>query len=372
MTMRRVTRPSPGWWPLAALAVAVIAGILLGTLIGGRLRPRQESPVSELDYVLLVSALYDHERILTNAQERMTILGHQNITDTVVSLAKTYPDSREAVPGDVSNLRQLAAALTGAGSLLTSAGVGTPSAASGSWIDWWFVLLMVLVVAVAAGWLLVQRGQPGARARGERRRAMATAPSKGRPLGPEEPRITTRPMTAASTLEKARPIFQRPPRAPTPQTPGLAHLSFEAVYRLGDDPFEEVHPIGEGESLVGACGLTATLRLDAPGLHRYYAFTAWVQDYLGDETVRAVGLVSKWGEETRPAPMQEWVRSIPIERVLRAERNLEATLETKNIAVGMTVLDFSYGRDSQNPTDSYFTNLQVKFNVTVKPTTSPT
>jgi hypothetical protein len=136
------------------------------------------------------------------------------------------------------------------------------------------------------------------------------------------------------------------------------------VYRVGDDPFEEIHPVADPRTggLVAACGLTATLHLDSIRSGGYYAFTAWIQDYAGGDELHAAGLVAPGATEIARANIESWVRSGQVDAVLSLERGATTVVGTDEVKATISVVDVSYGNE-ERISDAYVTALTVRFEI---------
>ncbi len=141
-------------------------------------------------------------------------------------------------------------------------------------------------------------------------------------------------------------------------------VSFQSTYHLGDEPYDEIHPITDPATgtLVAACGLSSALKLATSTTPRYYAFTAWVQDYLSDEQLHAVGLVTRGALETERAHVDAWAREGQLEQVLAVRAGSTTTrLTTESLTTDVSVEEADFGKSGT--TESYFSTLTVRFDV---------
>lgn len=409
-----VTARMPIGRPLILLALAFVVGAGLGWVISRPFAHSSASPVSDVDYVAVVAQLFERDHNEAIARERLALLGSPS---TLVQQALAAAQSGKLKdPSDQAALRALAqaiapgAAADAASSSTTqqssppgprvvatpASGLApTPSAEEhGSLLGPILAFLLAfslgaLVLLRTAGLSLPLRrlspswpgGRPPIRSTGpespppsagfagsaasgptplRRLRHLSTAsvPEEAEiDLAVEEaPAAAARPQPAGArtaTLTRSRPAVVRPTR----------RLSFQSSYRRGDDPFDEIHPITDPSTgaLVAACGLSAALRHEGAVLSHYYAFTAWVQDYVSGEELRAVGLVTPAALHTESTRIEEWVRDGAIDDVLAAEPGASAELRTDTVAATVTVVAVDHGRDADETTA--FAGLTVHFDV---------
>jgi hypothetical protein len=370
---------------------AFLLGIAVAAVISSVQTARTAPKVADTDYVVMVADLFDHEKSIFNARERLLQVGKDPLDMAEAALERK---TKESPPNqrDVDSLRQLAQGLRQAANdqpVRQSSGPG-------------FVVLIALilasvVLAAGAAWIwkqLEMRGLrvpkvPGARPAGApllaglsgralMQRGMSAAatfanrrPSaiRERPaaddvddLGQEPaPRQTrARPRPVVEPVEPA-PVVRRARPAPTSEHGG-AMQSLQARYQLGDEEFDEIHPIVDAQGeLIGACGLSATENSGRPG--RFYGFTAWLQAYGPQNDLAAVGLVSRSGQLARSAAIAEWERRGTIDEVRQVERGMQIELNAHGVRARLTVLDFDYAAPA-NGSPGYFGRLTVRYDVT--------
>lgn len=357
--------------PYGAVLLALAAGLGVGGLAGWFWLWLSPPAVPLADYAVLVSAAYDRERLPLNAVERLTAAGVRDVGGTLTALAKDYRRNRAERQRDATRLEELAEALKG-----QAGGTGgTKTADQGGW---WGVLVwpLLVVVAVAVAFSIWRWWRPRGKAawrslpeaevprlhKAELMGGLRSALPPGEDEGDAAPAqaggygtggASARPRASrlSTVAGKRRELVLRP---------------FVCSYHAGEEPFEDVHPIlhEDGDALIGACGLTATAKHEASSPARYYAFTAWVHDYLSGEPMHAVGLLSPWASgRKRLAPYDPALTQAALHRT---EKGLTATMETRNLLVTLEVADLGCGTARDVPANSYFTILSVKFGVTIK------
>ena len=165
--------------------------------------------------------------------------------------------------------------------------------------------------------------------------------------------VVERSVARNATLVRPRPAVARPANV----------LSFQSCYRLGDDPYDEIHPITDPTTgaLVAACGLSASLKLDSSTDARYDGFTAWLQDYVSGQELRSVGLVTRWGYEANSARIDRWVRDGEIEEVIPVHPGSTASLQTGTVTTEITVTEVAHG--DGDASGKFFAGLTVRFDV---------
>lgn len=158
-----------------------------------------------------------------------------------------------------------------------------------------------------------------------------------------------------------------PPIKPVPlrSEPNPKGFSFRSSYRLGDEPYDEIHPISDdtGRSLVGACGVRGARFLNEHGQKRYWGFTAWLQDYAGEGQFRAVGLVSRWASDHLADQIDDWRDEGEIDEVRLVDFDARLAIETSLLAASMSIDDVDYVPGV--PPEAIFNRLAAQFDVRV-------
>jgi hypothetical protein len=381
--------------------VALAVGFGLTRLLPGGSIQR----VSEPEYTAVVAQLYLRDHELSLARERLAVIGSP--TDAVHHAQDAAQAGQLASPNDRAALDSLATALSApatgespqstvnsasttgtsaAGPAETASQSASPSADVGSRPSWlgplaaFFLALALgfLVLARTAGVSLANLRPSLARAASTRRPASPTLPRRGAGYVARESGGSQTGSIAMSEVRlddqmaddagaPYRPVVLRnvaARRSRAPVATGRQNKVFQSQYRIGDDPFEEIHPIADPRTngLVAACGLTATLRLDSIRAGGYYAFTAWIQDYSGGDELHAAGLVAPGSTEIARGAIDSWVRSGQVDTVLPLEPGTTTNVGTDEIRAAITVVDVSYGRDDR-VVDAYVTGLTVRFEI---------
>jgi hypothetical protein len=362
-----------------ALAASLLLGFAVGSAIAGLSISRSAAKVGDADFVLMVADLYQHEKSVYNARERLLQIGRNplELADAAADAsASARPDARR----DNDALKQLAAALRQSeGELAPRAEVPVGTIAVG------LLILLSIVLGAGAAWLWKRAETGGMRLPYLGRSSEPDQPSESeggppRRFGKLATRLATQVGRARAPSSAARPERRRgaaPASEPSDESPArperrrpvevgaattataAARLVFESYYSLGEDPYDSIHPIHDprGE-LLGACGLSATEPSDRPG--RYYGFTAWLQDYGAGNDLAAVGLVTRAGQIARSAAVNEWLRRGTIDGVLPVERGADHRLSTPNVTVRITIVDVDYAPPSPG-SPGYFGRLTVRF-----------
>ncbi|HUE75221.1 MAG TPA: hypothetical protein VMP10_00220 [Chloroflexota bacterium] len=381
---------------LTFLAVLLAIGVLAGMLVGRELTSPTPTRVSDADYVAMVADLFDRERSVLNARERLALIGQTQSADFVDSTVKSMRESGTARQRDLDLIDQLARSLRETNpsqreqfrqSETASAGASSePTVSDLSTIA--RLLVFILVVGIIGG-VLVRSGvlsvttitgafQDAAdRARqaidaSRRRRESARRQSEWAADEIVEPRPSVTPQVArAPRLEAppaeshAQPSNGHGPRLSNdafsragaavrqvwngrnnPNEPAEA-IKFEASYRSGDDMNDDLHPIIEGRNgiLIGAFGLSPARRV--PG-GPVYGFTIWLHDYAGGDELLAIGLVTKGGLANHQRAIEEWQRRGEISDLFVLERGLHTRLRTRNVSVQVTLGDIEFAPDGHD------------------------
>ena len=135
---------------------------------------------------------------------------------------------------------------------------------------------------------------------------------------------------------------------------------------MGDDPYDEIHPIVDRETgvLLGACGLSASKWLEPAGSGKFYAFTAWLHDYVSDQELRSVGIVSRWALDQGRNLTEEWLQSGAVDDIVEAKNGGITRLETGSLAGNVTINESHYNNGT--PAQSHFSRLSIRFEIFVK------
>lgn len=389
--MRR--SPRTRWLQLIGYAALFVVGFGGGLLLSRAMETRAPSRIGQSDYVALVSVLYDRERSLSNARERLKALGSEDDAALVSSVAADYTPGVEGEPDDGEALRQLSLALnrgaapeaspeaTAAAQASTSRADGQPSG-----VDWTMVIVVAAMAGILVGLLLVIRyvlrpvpstsfereGAPSGRAT-----AWSRSPARERPGARRSRPLFELPVFGAQKSRKPDEggrssqdtlAFSKPP-APRPADDLSARRSFISRYRLGDDPFDEVHPILDPNTglLIGACGLSATLHGRSSEGRGYYAFLVWVHDYLTPQSFKGIGLTTRWRLREKSEDVTAWVESSIVDQIEAAETGLQTVIRTAHLDVEVSLPEVEYLPDAEGLPDGYFRTLVVKFDVASTP-----
>ena len=149
--------------PLSRQAVLILGGFLLGfafaALISSAATSRNAPHVGDADYALMVADLFDHEKSVFNARERLLQVS-KNPLDTAEAALERVQRERPEARRDVDSLKQLAQALRQAED------VGAPRAGAGPGLVGLVGLVLASVVlAAGAAWIWKQFETRGSRVR---------------------------------------------------------------------------------------------------------------------------------------------------------------------------------------------------------------
>ena len=405
-----LSEPSSLGRRVGLLAGLFVLGLALGWLVTQPFVGHSNQPVSMSEYSTVVALLYQRDHNLDLAKERLTMFG----TPTDLVTAATQ-DAKVTAPADQAALGTLGQALTG------QAGVATPGATPGAQpttdasnqaaagiassqatpattqrssllgpiLAFVFALLLGSAVLLrTAGLSASSLGIKGLNLGGSKtndRRAprgtirVETVRSRANsfaadniddlPSAPERPASSTR---SGRPILETRPIERTPAERvavesrPAERRPaGRAGRipSFQSSYHLGDDPYDEIHPITDPStgSLVAACGLSAALKHNGRG-SEFYAFTAWLQNYADEEQLNAAGLVAPGARDLARDDIQNWVRGGQIDALVPIEKGMRAELGNGELSATVTILDAEFG-DQPGAPRSYLQKLVVRFDV---------
>jgi hypothetical protein len=397
--------------PLILLSLAFVVGTGIGWAATRPFAATASQRVSDLDYVAVVAQLFQRDHNEEVARERLALLGsptiliEQSLKDAqsgklkdqsdrlaVESLAKvlapsssagtnsanpvaTAPQSGQLAPTPVSNAatRSSGSTSTGQASLLGPVAAFILAFALGM-----IVLLrtaglsLPLVGALSAG-LAKARLSEGTRGSSRSIATLRTGTPPLRRVRHLDARLGDVALEENVAADDDESVEERTParsgrRSATmlqsrPSVRTARRVSFQSSYRLGDEPYDEIHPITDPATgtLVAACGLSSALKLESTTAPRYYAFTAWVQDYLSGEQLQAVGLVPRWALDAEGMRIDEWVREGQVEEVLPVHRGTATELKTDTLTTEVSIVDAEFGGSSEP--DDHFTRLTVRFDV---------
>lgn len=396
--------------PVILLGLAFVVGIAIGWVATRPFVGSAPRNVTNTDYVAVVGQLFERDHNQEVARERLALLGPpSNLVAQAVQDAKAGKVTSQSDRAALTTLAAALAPTSGAAASVNPAGSAAPasqtngstSAASDGQTSWLGPVIAFLL-AFALGTIVLLRtaglsprlglgfldrfGRSSGSDQGtEEARSSWSPPSAPRTVvaaGRVHPRsdalaggdnlrdvnvrrdddLDEEPAVAASGGRTATLVRPTPPR---PVTAGKARrVAFESTYRLGDDPFDEIHPITDPATgaLIGACGLSSALKIDGASGPRYYAFTAWVQDYLSGEQLHAIGLVTRWAQAAKRAQIDDWVRTGQIDGVLPVQPGLTTDLTTDTIATTISVGNVEQG--TETTADDHFTALNVRFELT--------
>ena len=409
------------------VAVLLLVGLGSGYYFGKVLAGEPHS--APTDYAVLVARLYQNDQDKSTALARLRSGGFSNPAEAVASIAASYPTGTPEQAKDADSLRTLSAALGGTAPNKASGGGIPTSYVLGGLVGLVALGLVVLLAIRILGLKLPSFASADTLGRAsqalKRRRAFAAAggsspavtwnspeqPAASAPdhsSGPAEPPaadrwngtgagravppasvsssngangavVRTRPMQPSEVTNangKARSAGRGAP--PIPIRPGplggsspQRSYSFRSSYRLGDEPYDEIHPISDeaGRSLVGACGVSAARFIADHGQKRYWGFSAWLHDYASDGQFRAVGLVSRWASDHFADEIDEWRVEGDIDEVRVVDFDETIEIETNHLSAALSIEDVDYVQGV--PPDAVLNRLAAQFDVEVRGATEP-
>lgn len=361
--------------PLVGLASLLAVGFIVGFFGGWLWVSVGQEGIGENDYVVMVSLLYERDRSVPNAMERLAALEKSDTVRSIAGLAEAYPKIRPEAQTEARALRQLATALSKSSGEANSQTNVAPEGEGGSggiWLVLGIALVFVVFLGVAGPFALrfassTRRGFVLPWSKGTRRNSLSFGGKSGRRPTISAGNVRTARRAPQPLVEESSLVDENPPTESWPAK-APAGLRFQSGYAFGEDPYDEVHPITDREtgSLIGACGLSAELKLseDIPG--HYYAFSFWAHDYVGDGNLRRIALVSKWAKAKAPAELVRWTERSRVDEVVVANPGIRLLIDTANLAIDVNIASFRYGSDAEAPPDAYFSSLDATFDVQMK------
>ncbi len=367
-----VSKPSG---PVLGLAAVLVAGLFAGLVIGAIWSRIGQEGVPEDAYVVMVSLLYDRERSVPNALDRLALLENGNSAHSITVLADAYPKAHPEAQTESRAIRQLASALNKDSA--SSQPTRTPSGETksgggfdGMWL--WLGIALLFVSSLGVGGPMVLRLVDPTR-----RRLSPSFGRKSRYTLSLESRPQRRPTASPPsirTLNYARQEMAResadddaPEQVSVLSSP-RAEFRFQSHYQFGEDPYDEVHPIVDraSGSLIGACGFSSELKMSEENPGRFYAFSVWAHDYVGGDKFKRIGIVSKWAKSKAPPDLVRWAGNGKMNEVVVANPGMRIVLDTGNLHVDVNISSFRYGTESGLPQDGYFASLATAFDVRIK------
>lgn len=367
------------------LALLLLAGVVVGSIVIRILLPPVEGSVSSTEYVLLVAQANSRDNDLTAARERLSRLGDPV---QVVQEARRVVINDPTLPLSAQEqLRQLAVKLDAGGSGAAGANQGPAAQAppaespAGGLIVPIVAILVALIAGTFAAMRLLGISFPSPVRAQQHPQTMAEnqePPSfRTRATPPQSYHSRLQPLSGAETAHAGTNsafngfktvVESQHTAAPARAAAASSHgrVGFQSTYELGDDPYDEIHPIVDRETgvLLGACGLSASKWLEPAGSGKFYAFTAWVHDYVADQELRSVGIVSRWALDQGRNLTEEWLQSGAVDDVIEAKNGGVTRLETGSLAGNVTINESLY--NNSTPAQSHFSRLSIRFEIFVK------
>jgi hypothetical protein len=374
-------------------ATLILAGLfVLSAVIGwgvtSLLPTSTAQQISTPEYTALVAQLFVRDQNSGIARERLALYGSP--ADMAQQAAVAARAGQLSIPADVAAVDALVTALTGVPAAPTANGEVAPIASAQPTSDRtsWLGPLLAFGVAFALGIVVLLRTAglslgfihlPTFRRSWIADRAKSTPRRSGLPgrFDSDAPRHTALSISEATLGEDDEefddvgsidsigvPTSVSADRAAARPARKGAGLAYQSIYRLGDDPFDEIHPISDAKTggLVAACGLSSALKFDSLKVGGYYAFAAWIQDYGNADELHAAGLVAPGAPEAARGQIESWVRGGQIDTVLSLEVGASALIGSPALAATVTVVDVEFGLSGDDE-DSYVTRLVLKFEV---------
>lgn len=379
------------------LAGLFVVGLVFGWGLTQFLPRGSYQQITGVEYTALVAQLFQRDQNLEVARERLALFGSPDELAQQAGLAAK--SGKLVVPSDASSINALVLALSGSGAAASAPADSTSAAGSAQAVaapdasgkSSWLGPILAFVLAFGLGIVVLLRtarlslgflrlpsfGKPTSTDQASRTSRRFGLPGRFDPDAPRHQALSisesrlgadveedgddadSRNIDLASTFGPSAPI--RSTARPNQKAAGMV---YQSVYRFGDDPFDEIHPIADTVSggLIAACGLSSALKFDSLKVGGYYAFSAWIQDYCNAEELHAAGLVAPGAPEDARGKIEGWVRSAQLDTVLSLEIGATALIGTPDLAATITVVDVEFGLSGDDD-DSYVTQLVLKFEV---------
>ncbi|MBI2955597.1 MAG: hypothetical protein HYY30_14875 [Chloroflexi bacterium] len=371
----KISEPSG---PLVGLTSLLIIGLIVGLLLGWAWSSLDQEGIREDDYLVMVSLLYARDRSMPNALERLAVLEDDNVAQDIASLAEAFPKEHPEAQAEARALQQLANGLAKpsaetAGQSVASA-PGSSDGLGGAWL--WLGIALVFVCFLGLGGPFALRFMHST---GPRFRTPWSRPSRRGTISLDRhsPRRPTVSLSQPRTVSRMRQRTVEEPPAPSEESDASidilplkpsSGLQFQSRYDFGEDTFDEVHPVmntASGE-LIGACGLSAELKLSESSPERFFGFSVWAHDHAGGGSLKTIGIVSKWAKAKAPPTLVRWAETGKVDDIVVANPGMRLPIDTGALAIDVNITGFRYGADHDVPPESYFTNLAVTFDVKMK------
>ena len=382
---------------IALMAGIFLLGIALGWLATRPFVGGASQPVTLSEYTTVVALLYQRDHNANLANERLGLYGTPaDLARSAASDPKITSASDQAAVTSLSSALSGTVAATPAASDQSVPSASTSqSAAPTSDRSSWVGPVIAFVVALVLGAIVLLRtaglstaslgisslglgGLSGGARRSTRPNRADSARSSLFASNLADDLPTSSSERPASSTRSGRPILETRPldRRPTAGRAVDSRASdsravtargripsFSSSYRIGDDPYDEIHPITDPTtgSLIAACGLSTAVKHPGRG-SQYFAFTAWLQNYADDERLNAAGLIAPGAEEFAQDQIQSWVRGGQIDAIVPIEKNMQAEIGSGNLSATVTILDAEFGDEPGAPR-SYVRKLVVRFDV---------
>jgi hypothetical protein len=361
--------------------------------------PSPARAISSAEYVAVVAQLYQQDHNVDLARQRLAVVGSPG--DLIKQAEQASAAGRLSTPSDSAAVDALAAAFTSdatgadpvsatpttSADSLSSGVAADQSSTGGSGRSSWLGPVIAFVMAFGLGVVVLLRTaglslsfiklplptlQPNSERRSTTRatdsRAWDPSGRRHTSLSIAEVRIRDEDdegqLDTATDVAADRPVATVTRSRPAAATRVRRAPVFQSSYTIGDDPFDEIHPISDptSGSLIAACGLSAALKVESVDVGGYFAFTAWVQDYVNGEDLHAAGLIAPGAPDSARGQIEGWVRGGQIDTVLPLERGASAQVGTADLAATVTVVAVAFGHD-RSSRDSFVSELTVRFDI---------
>lgn len=358
-----------GWRiPLGFLLIGIVLGFGVSVYSVLQRAPK----IADFEYVVMVSDLFEKEKSVFSARERLTAITKDplDITDAALDF---YVKQRPDAVREVQTLRTMSQALRGSDPLKDSAVYG------GFWTSLIGVVGTMLVAVVIVALVIFVWRTIGTRAAGQSRikfgreltgsgtsisgfvtsvaSSVGALANRGRPNqgASEALRQRGKGSTEAVAASVSAPARIHNRTAPAPRQRVLAEADLS--YQFGSSDVDDVRPIRDDNGeMIGAFGLSGSEKSDRP--NRYYGFAVWIQDYAADREVSAVGLVSEAARQTRTARIEDWIHRDKIDDVYDVEQPGDIVVRTRNFRLKLRITDLQY-KPSRDGSSGYFERLEV-------------
>ena len=165
--------------------------------------------------------------------------------------------------------------------------------------------------------------------------------------------------------DQDKQIVSEPEPENTTETSEDVLIHYQSVYRIGNDMYDEVFSIDQGDLFRGECGIGIGETLNNTEPKAVTAFEVWLFDK-DDIHTATWYLMSDFALENEGISKRLEQRG----KCDRIRKNDVYVLETETLIVEIKVLDLEYGNEMEEK-NSYFTNVTFDVIARSKKTSEP-